>query len=101
MQNAGSSAVSGGIMDTLKKFGDFTKNNKDLTSIGANFIGGMFDDEKKAKTDYYEAGAEQIRSRIANGSAVPRYNVTSDQKKPMFGQSAPAYNRPSSLFYAR
>lgn len=92
----------GGIFDTLKGFGKFMDENKTLSSIGANFIGGMFDEEKEAKANYYKAGTDALRAKTANASAVPNMNF---KLKPgsIWKPTSPTYNapRPSGLFYAK
>lgn len=105
---AGSSEMS--IFDRIKGFGKFVEDNKQLSSIAANFIGGVFDDEKKAKAEYakgaaeyYRAKSETERQKLANGSAVPDMRAKLKQSGPIWKTSSPTYNapRPSGLFYAR
>lgn len=82
---AGAPATSGGIFDTIKMAGDFLGKNKELASLGLNFVGGMFDDKKKAdaaaanaSVGLYEAktGSELLqqdilRQQTANANSVP------------------------------
>lgn len=82
---AGAPATSGSIFDTIGKVGDFMNKNKELASLGLNFVGGMFDDKKKAEAaqanaavGLYEAktGSELLqqdilRQQTANANAVP------------------------------
>lgn len=82
---AGAPATSSSIFDTIGKVGDFMGKNKDLASMGLNFVGGMFDDKKKAETDMLNVNAdfgrartagelldqEQKRQQMANANAVP------------------------------
>lgn len=82
---AGAPATSGGIFDTIKSVGDFLGKNKELASLGLNFVGGMFDDKKKAEAaaanasvGLYEAktGSELLqqdilRQQTANANSVP------------------------------
>lgn len=82
---AGSTATSGSIFDTIKGVGDFLGKNKELASMGLNFVGGMFDDKKKAEAaqanaavGLYEAktGSELLqqdilRQQVANANSVP------------------------------
>lgn len=96
-------AASTSIFSRLQGFGKFVKENKELSSIAANFIGGIFDDEKKAKTDYYQAAADATRAKTARGSDVPDMRAKLKQSGPIWKTSSPTYNapRPSGLFYAR
>lgn len=61
----------GGILDTIKGF----LADKETRSMLGNFIGGMFDQEKAAKTDYYSALTEQLRRQAANANAIPRLGL--------------------------
>lgn len=90
----------GGVLGMLKDFGNFLKDNKELASMAGNFIGGMFDDEKKAKADYYQAGADSLRAKTANGSAVPNMGFTTKQNGPFFKPTSPTYTG-VSLWNAR
>lgn len=94
---------SGSILSRLEGFGKFVKENKELSSIAANFIGGMFDDKKEAETEYLKAKTEETRAKTANGSAVPDMRAKLKQSGPIWKPSSPTYNapRPSGLFYAR
>lgn len=98
---AGSSEMS--IFDRIKGFGKFVEDNKQLSSIAANFIGGMFDDTKKAKAEADRAYADAVQRKMANGSAVPDMRAKLKQSGPIWKTSSPTYNapRPSGLFYAR
>jgi hypothetical protein len=62
--NAGAVNGGGGIMDTISKFGTFAKNNKDLLSLGGNFIGGAFDKNKAAQGRLYDAQARGQDAQI-------------------------------------
>jgi hypothetical protein len=95
-------AASPSVLDTIKGFGKFLKENKELASMGFNFLGGMFDDEKKAKAEYYQTAADTAKAKLANGSAVPNMNFTPSSGS-IWKPTSPVYNpvRPSSLFYAR
>jgi hypothetical protein len=88
-----------GVMDTLKGF--FA--DKEMKSLAGNFIGGMFDGEKKAKTAYYEAQADAVKARTANGSAVPTMNFKVNPKADIFKPTSPTYNpvRPAGLMFAK
>ena len=90
-----------GLVNMFKDFAAWTNENKTLTSIGASFIGGMFDGEKKARTEKYGAEAEFYRNRTRNASAVPNMNFR--PSGPVgFPSTAPRYTAPQvSLFNAR
>lgn len=98
----------GSIFDTIKGFGKdlfFDKDgklDKGMAAMASNFIGGAFDDAKAAKAEYDSAAADTLKTRLANGSAVPNMNF---KLKPgsIWKPSAPTYNapRPAGLFYAK
>jgi hypothetical protein len=93
----------GGIFGSLKKFSSFLNENKELTSMAGNFIGGMFDDRKKAETELLEARAATERQQLLNGSAIPNMNLRLKPQATIFRPGTPTYNapRPGSLFYAK
>lgn len=78
-------ATSGSIFGTIGKVGDFMNKNKEIAALGLNFLGGMFDDKKKAEAaqanaavGLYEAktGSELLqqdilRQQTSNANAVP------------------------------
>jgi hypothetical protein len=64
-------ATSSSIFGVLKDVGSFMKDNKELASLGLNFVGGMFDDKKKAEAELYGARADKMRKQMANASAIP------------------------------
>jgi len=82
--NAGT-ATSSSIFDSMKGIGEFMTKNKDLASLGMNFVGGMFDDKKKAETGQinattglYDAKTQSellqqdiLRQQTANANSVP------------------------------
>ncbi len=83
--NAGAPATSAGIFDTIKGVGEFLGKNKELASLGLNFVGGMFDEKKKAEAEAAKAsvglynaktGSELLqqdilRQQTANANSVP------------------------------
>jgi len=87
-----------GVLDTLSGFFD----NKDMKSIAANFVGGMFDEEKKQKAEYYKTAADTARAKMENGKAVPRMDFRLKPKEDIFNAQSPTYNgvRPSGLMFA-
>lgn len=91
------------VFDKLKSFSKFLEENKGLASIAGNAIGGMFDEEKKAKAEYYATRSELERQQMINGSAVPNLALQLKPKETIFRPGAPTYSppRPSSLFYAK
>lgn len=78
-------ATSSSIFDTIGKVGDFMNKNKDLTSMGLKFVGGLFDEKAEAEGDYLKSGIELnmartagvntqtdiMKQQAANGNAVP------------------------------
>lgn len=92
-----------GVLDVFKGFGKWAEDNKMLAAIGANFIGGMFDDEKKAKTALYKTRAEAEKKQMENASAIPNMNFSTKSTGPTFPSTSPTYNpvRPAGLFTAR
>lgn len=71
-------STSKGVFDTLKDVGEFMNKNKDLASMGLNFVGGMFDEKKKAEAEQAKAAAELYgvrtqaeRQQMINGNTVP------------------------------
>ena len=83
-------AGTGGVLDTIKNVGGFMEQNKMLSAIGANFIGGYFDEKKGAETDLLKTRSETERAQsrlqqqqAANANSVPditnlRVNPTAD-----------------------
>ncbi len=75
---AGAPAAASSIFDAIGGVGKFMKDNKELTSLGMNFVGGMFDNKKQAEaeaargaSELYSARAAEMRQQMANASAVP------------------------------
>lgn len=78
-------STSSSIFDTIGKAGDFMSKNKDLTSMGLKFVGGLFDEKAEAEGDYLKSGIELnmartagintqtdiMKQQAANGNAVP------------------------------
>ncbi len=92
---AGAPAASpvSSIFDAIGGVGKFMKDNKELTSLGMNFVGGMFDDKKTAETDLYNLRAAEMRQQTANASAVP--DLTGLKVNP----NAQVFNTPPSPIY--
>lgn len=65
----GATSTSNSIFGTLGKVGDFMEKNKKLTSMGLDFVGGMFDDKKAAEGDYIQSGTDFNIARTANANA--------------------------------
>jgi hypothetical protein len=86
--------TKGGVMDVLGKFGDVMKNNKDLVKIAGDFIGGAFDDKKKAETDFLTARSDEIRQQMANANDVPNGRFRNRSTGPLFKRGQPTYRAP-------
>lgn len=101
--NAPAPPGQGGILGTLKSFSKFLDENKTLAKMGGDFIGGMFDDEKKARTELYQARADAERQQLLNGSAIPKLGLKLKPQETIFRPGTPTYNapRPGGLFYAK
>lgn len=83
-----------GIFDT---FTDLLKNDKgqfdkDKLSMAWNFVGGAFDDKKKAESKYMKARTAELEAQMRNGSAVPDISGMKVVKKDIFKPGAPTYN---------
>lgn len=80
------------------------KLNKDMLSMAGNFVGGIFDDKKKAEAELLKTRAETERQQMENASAVPGMNFKS-QPKPggLWRPNAPTYQpvRTGGLINAR
>jgi len=95
-------ATSQSIFDTLKQAGAFMKDNKELSSMGLNFIGGLFDEKKKneakaadALSGLYDARAATERQQLANGNAVPDLTGLRVNPVNVFApKTAPVYQAP-------
>lgn len=93
-------AKSNSFMDTIKGFADLFKDdkgklNKDMLSMGANFVGGFFDDKKKAETDYINAKNDELSTRRANANAIPDMSSLKVNPKNIFNSTtSPTYYGP-------
>jgi hypothetical protein len=82
------------VFGSLKKFSAFLDQNKQLSSMLGSFIGGAFDDEKRAKSEYYQAGADNLKAQMRNANDVPRMAGRLNQRGPLFPSTAPTYRGP-------
>lgn len=92
-------AQSGTFMDTIKGFADLFKDkdgkyNKDMLSMGMNFVGGLFDDKKGAETDYLKAQIAAMDAQRSNASAIPDMSGLKVSTKNIFKSTAPTYLAP-------
>jgi hypothetical protein len=79
-----------GAFGMLSDFSEWANKNKMLAAIGANFIGGFFDSNKRAQTNYYNARTDEINTQIANGKSSPDMNFHLSGKVG-FPTTAPTY----------
>jgi hypothetical protein len=84
------------VFSSLQKFADLLKNkdgtyDKNLLAIGANFIGGAFDDKKKAETDYYRSRTASEDAQRTNANSVPSLAGLRVSDKNIFPTSASTY----------
>jgi hypothetical protein len=108
---AGPTSTSSSIFGTLKDVGSFMKDNKELASLGMNFLGGMFDDKKKAETGQINAATglyqartdserlqqEQMRQQAANANAVPDITGLRVRQGQVYNTGpAPVYQAPKA-----
>jgi hypothetical protein len=108
---AGPTSTSSSIFGTLKDVGSFMKDNKELVSLGMNFLGGMFDDKKKAETGQINAATglyqartdserlqqEQLRQQAANANAVPDITGLRVRQGQVYNTGpAPVYQAPKA-----
>jgi hypothetical protein len=97
---------SGSVFDSIGQFGKnlFTNKdgslNKDLLSMAGNFVGGMFDDKKKAETDYLNSRNDELQMQMKNASAIPDISGMKLRNKNIFPGTAPTY-RPTGLSTAK
>lgn len=75
--NVGPSTTSS-IFDTLKGVGDFMEKNKEMSSMGLKFVGGLFDEKAGAEEDYINARTQNanmqtdlLAKQAANANSVP------------------------------
>lgn len=92
----GEAANESSIFKSMKKFADMLKNkdgtyDKNLLAIGANFIGGAFDDKKKAETDYYRSRTASEDAQRTNANSVPSLAGLRVSDKNIFPTSASTY----------
>ena len=92
----GEAANESSIFKSMKKFADMLKNkdgtyDKNLLAIGANFLGGAFDDKKKAETDYYRSRTASEDAQRTNANSVPSLAGLKVSDKNIFPASAPTY----------
>lgn len=85
------------IFQSIQKFADMLKDkngkyDKNLLAIGANFVGGFFDDKKKAETDYYKSRTASEDAQRANANAVPTFGLKVNTSKNIFPTAAGTYN---------
>lgn len=92
----GEAANESSIFKSMKKFADLLKNkdgtyDKNLLAIGANFIGGAFDDKKKAETDYYRSRTASEDAQRTNANSVPSLAGLKVSDKNIFTPNASTY----------
>ncbi len=93
----GEAANESSIFKSIQKFADMLKDkdgkyDKNLLSIGANFVGGFFDDKKKAETDYYKSRTASEDAQRSNANAVPTFGLKVNTSKNIFPTAAGTYN---------
>jgi len=95
--------TSKGIFDVLKGVGETLSANKELASLGLNFVGGMFDKKKEAEAnaanasvDLYKARAsgdllnqDQQRQQMANANAIPDLTTLKIKQGSLYGSTTP------------
>jgi hypothetical protein len=95
--------TSRGIFDVLKDVGTTLSENKELASLGLNFVGGMFDKKKEAEAnaanasvDWYKARAsgellnqDQQRQQMANANAIPDLTSLKIKQGSLYGSTTP------------
>lgn len=84
------------VFSSLQKFADMLKNkdgtyDKNLLAIGANFLGGAFDDKKKAETDYYRSRTASEDAQRTNANSVPSLAGLKVSDKNIFPNNASTY----------
>lgn len=92
-------AQSDTFMNTIKNFANLFKDkdgkyNKDMLSMGMNFVGGLFDDKKGAETDYLKAQIAAMDAQRSNASAIPDMSGLKVSTKNIFKSTAPTYLAP-------
>lgn len=96
MRIANGATKNTSVFGSLQKFADLLKNkdgtyDKNLLAIGANFIGGAFDDKKKAETDYYRSRTASEDAQRTNANSVPSLAGLRVSDKNIFPTSASTY----------
>ena len=89
MRLAAQAADKGDIFSTLQKFADVFKDkdgkyDKNMLALGANFVGGMFDDKKKAEAALYRERAASEAAQRSNANAIPNLSGLKVTQKPGF-----------------
>ena len=92
----GEAAKDTSVFSSLQKFADLLKNkdgtyDKNLLAIGANFVGGFFDDKKKAETDYYRSRTASEDAQRTNANSVPSLAGLKVSDKNIFPTNASTY----------
>ena len=92
----GEAAKDTSVFSSLQKFADMLKNkdgtyDKNLLAIGANFVGGFFDDKKKAETDYYRSRTASEDAQRTNANSVPSLAGLKVSDKNIFTPNASTY----------
>ena len=92
----GEAAKDTSVFSSLQKFADLLKNkdgtyDKNLLAIGANFLGGAFDDKKKAETDYYRSRTASEDAQRTNANSVPSLAGLKVSDKNIFPNNASTY----------
>ena len=92
----GEAAKDTSVFSSLQKFADMLKNkdgtyDKNLLAIGANFVGGFFDDKKKAETDYYRSRTASEDAQRTNANSVPSLAGLKVSDKNIFPTNASTY----------
>lgn len=92
----GEAAKNTSVFGSLQKFADLLKNkdgtyDKSLLAIGAYFIGGAFDDKKKAETDYYRSRTASEDAQRTNANSVPSLAGLKVSDKNIFPTNASTY----------
>ena len=92
----GEAAKDTSVFSSLQKFADLLKNkdgtyDKNLLAIGANFVGGFFDDKKKAEADYYRSRTASEDAQRTNANSVPSLAGLKVSDKNIFPTNASTY----------
>lgn len=97
-----------GVLDLFNKFfrNKDGSMNKDMMSLAGNFVGGMFDQRKRAESELLKARAETKRKQLEYGNSVPNLGLQAKPKPGgLFRTPSPTYQpvrlAPGGLFNAR